>query len=255
LHVLDVFMQKSEFFWLHIKKCGGGSVRQALAPAYHLAERVRQPVNFIQSPAPLWNDILNNFRVPLGAYQFRRALFAKRYLYPEPDQWNGMLRFAFTRDPIERAVSAFFYLSEARGYNLGFPQVLAAQGKIVPDALENRFDLFLDIVEQSLNSATFDGPINLHFSTHVAPIWGDVTDENGTILLSHMFRLNDFQAAIGWVRAQHGLPPLPGDEVPLKNQRSSKIKYSPSLAQRNRIMSLYPKDFDLFETSLTAPRL
>ena len=248
-------MQRSEFFWLHIKKCGGGSVRQALAPAYQLAERVKQPVNFVQSAPPLWNDILNNFRMPLGAYQFRRALFAKRYLYSKPGQWDSMLRFAFTRDPVERAVSAFFYLSESRGYNLGFPQVITAQGKTVPNATERRFDLFLDIVEQSLNSATFDGPINLHFSTHIAPIWGDITDENDTILLSHIFRLDDFQSAIGWVRAQSGLPPLPLDAVPVKNQRNSKLNYLPSPSQRDRIVSLYPKDFELFETSLTAANL
>lgn len=248
-------MQRSDFFWLHIKKCGGGSVRQALAPAYQQAERVKQPVNFIQSAPSVWNDILNNFRMPLGPYQFRRALFAKRYLYIGPGEWDGMLRFAFTRSPIERAVSAFFYLSETRNYNLGFPQVLAAQGKTMPDATDKRFDIFLDMVEQSLASATFDGPLNLHFSTHVAPIWGDVTDEEGNILLSHLFKLEDFCAAIGWVRLQHGLPALPLDALPVKNQRNATFNYTPTSSQRDRITSLYPNDFELYETSLTPVQL
>ncbi len=248
-------MQSSDFFWLHIKKCGGGSVRQALSPAYQLAERMKEPVNFIQSDSAYWNDILNNFRMPLGSYQFRRALFAKRYLYSKPGQWDGMLRFAFTRDPVERAVSAFFYLSKARGYNLGFPQVLVAQGNTVPDATDKRFDLFLDIVEQSLNAATFDGPINLHFTTHVAPIWDDITDEDGNILLSHVFRLDDFHSAINWVRAQHALPPLSSDMIPVKNQREPTLNYSPSPSQRHRILSLYPKDRELFESSMTAANL
>ena len=100
------------FFWLHIKKAGGTSIRSMLQPHYREVDRTQRPPCFIQSSPVEYNDILNNYRVVLGDYQFRRALFAKTYLYP--DHWDRILSFAFVREPTSRAVSMFVICSGDR---------------------------------------------------------------------------------------------------------------------------------------------
>src|SRR5436190_13038218 len=97
------------FFWLHIKKAGGTSIRSMLHPYYvEVADRARRPPCFIQAPSAEHNDILNNYRTLLGPYQFRRALFAKTFLHP--GHWDRILSFAFAREPMSRAISMFYYL-------------------------------------------------------------------------------------------------------------------------------------------------
>ena len=59
-----------QFFWLHIKKSAGQSVRKALKPYYVEVDRVLKPRNFIQANYNEYNDILNNYRINLGNYQF-----------------------------------------------------------------------------------------------------------------------------------------------------------------------------------------
>lgn len=75
-------MKYENFFWLHIKKSAGITTRAFLKPYYEEVDRVNKPPSFIQSDPKQYNDILNNYRVLLGEYQFKRALFAKTYLYP-----------------------------------------------------------------------------------------------------------------------------------------------------------------------------
>lgn len=72
------------FLWLHIKKCGGTSMREALIPYYKETNR-KEALPFIALPKDEWNDALNNYRIPLGKYDFKRMLFAKRFLYSEEE--------------------------------------------------------------------------------------------------------------------------------------------------------------------------
>jgi hypothetical protein len=102
-------MNKEIFFWLHIKKSAGSSIRKTLQPHYVEVERSNTPVNFIQSHPNQYNDILNNYRVVLGDYQFKRALFAKKYLF-DNHTWSKTFSFAFSREPIDRCLSMFYYL-------------------------------------------------------------------------------------------------------------------------------------------------
>ena len=97
-----------DFFWLHIKKSAGISTRELLKPFYNEVDRLRKPKTFIQADPREYNDIINNFRVVLGDYQFKRTLFAKEFLYK--DKWSSICSFAFSREPIDRCVSMFYYL-------------------------------------------------------------------------------------------------------------------------------------------------
>lgn len=237
------------FFWLHIKKCGGGTVRHVLAPHYKLVERVHRPVNFIQSDRNEWNDILNNFRVPLGEYQFRRCLFARRFLYN--DDWDSMLSFAFCRNPVERAVSAFHYLAAPRGGERSFVQHLIEIGQVPPKKTAILFNVFLDLVEEARFSTSIYSPVNLHFTTHTAAVWDDVTDEEGRLLLSHLYRLEDLEPAIENVLDICGLKPMGPSSVPRLKARDTREAYCPDSSQKKRIEMLWPHDFDLYESAMS----
>lgn len=97
----------NNFFWLHVKKCAGQSTRKALKGIYTEADR-SQILHFCDVSKGQWNDVINNYRVVIGRYQFRRSEYAKRYLYP--NGWDKMLRVAFSRNPIDRCLSMFNYL-------------------------------------------------------------------------------------------------------------------------------------------------
>lgn len=235
-------------FWLHVKKSAGGTVRRLLGPHYLQAERLRKPVNFIQSDPAAWNDILNNFRIPLGEYQFRRCLFARRYLYP--DSWEARLRFAFARHPVERAVSAFFYLRVPRGGQNSFVHHARKLRLPVPEEDGGLFDLFLDLVEEARASDTIYAPVDLHFTTHTAAMWDDVTDEAGKLLLSHVYRVESLHPALCELFELAGIGDGPPEVAPRVNARKPELSYQPTRAQKARIEALYSRDFDLYETAL-----
>src|SRR5262245_5936038 len=109
---LRLSAMRPAIFWLHIKKSGGMSTRAALAPLYKEVDRSSVPSCLAGRPQNEWNDILNNYRVPLGTYQFRRSDFAKDILYPE--DWPDMIRLAFCREPVDRVLSMYFYLFSRR---------------------------------------------------------------------------------------------------------------------------------------------
>ena len=186
------------FFWLHIKKSAGSSVREILSPHYVVVDRTKHPETFIQVDPSKYNDILNNYRILIGNYQLKRSLFAKKYLYPE--SWDGMLSFCFSRNPVSRAVSMFYYLMYAAKksrlmYSLDFLKPLYRADK--------SFDLFLDCVEGGMRSDTLfyrygslSIPDGLHFVTHTAPMWGDVTDDEGRVIMKRIYRLECLEPAL-----------------------------------------------------------
>lgn len=235
------------FFWLHIKKNGGGTIRRLLTPEYVLAERSKRPVNFIQSDRALHNDILNNYRMPLGEYQFKRAQFAKSILFS--DIWNDIPRFAFLRHPVERAVSAFHYLSKRRGTALSFIQARKSQGQRIASGLQDRFDLFLELIAESQASNTHSGPVNLHFAAHVNPVWNDISDCNGNNLLSHLYRLENMISGIEEIFQICEIDRQPNQSPPIVNAFKGEEKYQPTRKQIRAIEEIYSKDFDLFENT------
>jgi hypothetical protein len=229
-------------FWLHIKKSAGSSIRRIFFPNEVNNNRGAKPVNFIQSSPDQYNAIINNFRMPLGEYQFRRALFAKTYLYP--DDWDSKISFAFVREPVSRCVSAFLYLRKQVGIERSFIQERDAQN--LP--IDQQFDLFLRLIASAQNSASIYQPINLHFTTHTAQMWDDVTDDDGNVLLSHLFRLEDLQIGIETIYRRCHIDREITD-IPHANKRSDQVDYTPTPAQIALIKRLYANDFDLYETT------
>ena len=59
-------------------------------------------------PQEEWNDSLNNYRVPLGDFDYRHMLFVKTYLY-EAKAFDDALKFAVVRNLYDRLVSCWKY--------------------------------------------------------------------------------------------------------------------------------------------------
>ncbi|MBC3767644.1 sulfotransferase family 2 domain-containing protein [Neptunicella marina] len=243
-------MSYSRFFWLHIKKSAGISTRQLLQPYYQEVDRTHWPVNFIQSAPELHNDILNNYRMLLGEYQFKRGLFASEVLYPQ--KWHSMLSFAFCREPTDRCISMFYYLYWQGGnwkkWLKSCVRKTVKTGRL-HHSTASAFDYFLGFIEQAQQADSIYQPLGSHFSTHTNSMWRDVTNHHNQILLTRIYRLESLLPALNQVFADCGL-----DKRLQTDQRSNtthfKGQYRPSGAQRNKIEQLFAEDFELYESAI-----
>ena len=242
--------KQQQIFWLHIKKSAGQSTRLMLGPYYTVVDRNRCPANFIQSNPRDWNDILNNWRTPLGTYQFKRCLFAREFLWKET--YDALFKFAFCRNPLDRCISQFFYLWEPahrQKPKRKAPHLTILhddQGKkpLLGSRLHYHFDCFLDAVAACRDSDSNNHPQLLHFQTHSAEMWSDITDQHDNLLVDRVWRLDDLAEGINHVRALCGGPAVDVVEV---NTTKRKPAFTPTDAQRTRIETLFSKDFDLYE--------
>jgi hypothetical protein len=249
-------MTYSNFFWLHIKKSAGITTRKLLSPYYQEVDRILKPPNFIQSPFEHHNDILNNYRVPLGDYQFKRCLFAKQFLYK--DNWDNTLSFAFSREPQSRCVSMFNYLhdyawhgvwtGDQQKYNFksNYKHLLKYGKSKISKAYA--FDLFLENVEAAQISRSIYNPLGLHFYTHTATVWDDVTDLEGLVIIKKIFRLENLIEGINSVFDACNIEKKIEKSMSL-NKTAYKSIYIPNKAQVAKIQRLYAKDFELYETA------
>jgi hypothetical protein len=256
-----------QLVWLHIKKSAGSSTRRALGPLYTVTDRTERPRCFAAAPRAEWNDVLNNYRVPLGDWQFRRSEFARRFLWPE--DWDRKLRLAFAREPVSRCVSMFHYLFDyrTRHRNLDtYRRVSARTGRRrlarllparvfrrLPIRVEAEFDLFLDALEmqEAVRGRTAnEAPFDLHFATHTNPMSNDVLDDEGRLNLTHLIRLESFEKGIDLVYRELGVERPAETRGVRVNGGGSGPRFRPSPEQRRRIERLYARDFDLYEDAL-----
>lgn len=244
----DLQIQPPRFFWLHVKKSAGTTAKQLLLPHYVSTDHLHYPKNFLMADPSEYNDILNNHRVVLGDYQFKRALFAQQYLYPET--WDNTFSFAFSREPVDRCISMFHYLFWIKNsWKRNVTRSLRKYRRYI-FTTSRAFDVFLDYVEESINSESMFEPVDLHFTTHVNPMWRDVQDADGKLLLKKIYRVDDVIGAVNDVFEHCGIPERrapKGDTV--LNRNVVRSKYTPNPAQLLRIRSLYEKDFDIYESA------
>ena len=240
------------FFWLHIKKSAGISTRRLLSPHYVEVIRGKKPENFIQSDPAKYNDILNNYRVVLGDYQFKRALFAKKFLYP--DTWDRMYSFAFSREPLDRCISMFFYLFYEK--DLSLPRKVYKSYRNWKDhgrfssSISREFDVFLDLVEQAhLDRSSSYKPRGLHFTTHTAAMFDDVTDHQGKVLLTEIFRLENLLVGVKKAHEVCGLTFEHNGELVRSNRNETRPIFQPSNDQIRKIERIYSKDFEIYENA------
>jgi len=242
-------MSIPNFFWLHIKKSAGISTRNLLSPHYVQVNRKKVKTFRNASPAE-FNDILNNYRVILGKYQFKRALYAKEKLFPE--DWDKIFSFAFSREPVDRCISMFYYLyfqkkSVLKDLSRLYYNTISIKKLTLNESYS--FDAFLSFVEQARSSPSIHKPIDLHFTTHTATMWEDVTDFEGNQLLTKIYRLSNLNNAINEVFENCGLEKKDLADTPHFNRNKNRRSFNPSKEQIRRIEQIYEKDFTLYENA------
>lgn len=239
-------MEYEGFIWMHIKKSAGTSTRQYLQPHYQIVDKIKKPKCFIQANKEEYNDILNNYRVVLGEYQFKRALFAKTFLYK--DSWERKFSFAFSREPIERCISMFHYLCYRNTHLLPiFAKNTPSDSQV---EASYAFDTFLDYLLESNQSDSIYSPIDNHFTTHTNPMWDDVTDESGNILLTKIFRIENIKDGINQVYEACKIDTRIDDLDYRINTRNTDVnKYKPSPEQIKKIEEIFNHDFDIYENA------
>ena len=108
------------------------------------------------------------------------------------------------------------------------------------------FDIFLDLVDFTFSSDSHFSPVDLHFSTHVARMWDDVTDNNDKIILSEIYRLEDLRKGLDRVASICNFK-LNNKENLMLNKSIKKKQFNPTTAQIKKIKKLYQKDFIIYE--------
>jgi len=243
-------MTHKPLFWLHIKKSAGLTTRSLLKPYYLEVDRSRQPISFLQAEPAQYNDILNNYRMPLGEYQFRRCAFAKKYLYP--GQWERLYSFAFVREPVDRCLSMFYSLYWENNTPVNTLKSIFQQSlktRRLQFSVSYAFDVFLSLIEKSQSSSSNYKPRGIKFSTHTARMWEDITDEEGQILLTRVFRLENLTAGINTAFSACGIDKRVEGSAHRINKNPNRTSYTPNSYQLKKIQELYDKDFDLYETT------
>ncbi|MFB6257055.1 MAG: sulfotransferase family 2 domain-containing protein, partial [Flavobacteriales bacterium] len=123
------------------------------------------------------------YRLPLGEYDYKRMLFAKHFLYSE-EEFARMFKFTIVRNPYDRAVSCWKYLMKLYPSSvlLGRPRKLGMRMSFV------RFLKELPRIWEEKEER--------HIATHTAPIWSDLTDEEGELLVDRIYRIEELDEAL-----------------------------------------------------------
>ncbi|MEF8792418.1 sulfotransferase family 2 domain-containing protein [Thiohalorhabdus sp.] len=225
----------SSFLWLHIKKSGGQSIRKALGESYVETHR-KNPSPFLALPRQEWNDNLNNFRIPLGEYDYRRMLFAKEFLYP--DDFSERFKFTVVRNPYARAVSCWKYLTRRGVIQQVWPRF----------RLRHRFEDFLAMLPEAWASRK-----NRQLATHTAPVWPDITDGEGRLLVDFIGHLETIEEDFGIIAWRLGLPSRPS--FPRENAYTGQPPPERAYTRKTLRMveQLYESDIEMLDYNF--PRL
>lgn len=111
------------------------------------------------------------------------------------------------------------------------------------------FDMFLDYINEARFSESIYYPLGNHFTTHTAPMWDDITDFDGNVLLKKVYRLENINECINLVFEECGISKrLSGSDKALNKNRDRTI-YIPNHHQKKKIEEIYYKDFEIYEKS------
>lgn len=215
------------FFWLHIKKCGGQSLRKAISPPYKQTDRKKTQC-FSELPKEEWNDAINNYRLRLGYFDFKRMLFAKRYLYPEEEFFN-MFKFTVVRNPYDRVVSSWKYLLQKPGSPKVFLKPRRARMKY-------SFEYFLHELPH-----LWETKYDRHMATHTAPIWDDITDHDDQLLVDEIIKLERINEGMSLLNYKIGLKVNKLDHINRTSNRKSYRKYYTKKTKK-KVEDLFEKD-------------
>jgi len=232
----DMHTQIRPFFWLNIKKAAGRAIRRVLADDYiELEQRKRRPLARVASEQR--NAWINNYRNNHGALRFHRMRLAKEVVY-DSAEFESMFKFAFVRNPYDRAVSMWSYCGRKRS-------VLRRRRSECEE-----FKSFLRAIP-----SYWKRRIRMHHATHTRPMLPDIRDRDGkTVLLDFIGRVENMEQDFKVVCDRIGL----GDRtVGRKNTSERRFghcyqEYYDAEARR-LVEDLYGEDIEFFDYRFDDP--
>lgn len=188
----------------------------------------KAPTTFLDLRREEWNDNLNNFRVPLGEYDYRRMLFAKNFLFPH--DFSERFKFTIARNPYNRAVSCWKYLTRRKVIQKVWPRF----------RLRYRFEDFLAILPDAWASKK-----NRQLATHTAPVWPDITDDEGQLLVDFIGHLETIEEDFGIIARRLDLPSRPS--FPQENAYTLQAPNKRTFTRKTKRMvdQLYEADIEM----------
>ncbi|MBD3418495.1 MAG: hypothetical protein GF398_00105 [Chitinivibrionales bacterium] len=166
------------YFWLHLKKCAGTSFRKSFNAYYTQTNRKKNPRPWHELPRAEWNDAINNYRIDLGRHDFKRMLYVKEHMFA-PDEFESLYKFAIVRNPYDRAVSLWKYLNRSFIWRVNYLK------------MKFSFSYFL-----SQLPVMWTTKADRHIALHTAPMWDDITDDHGCLLLDGIYKLEEIDREI-----------------------------------------------------------
>jgi hypothetical protein len=222
------------YFWLHIKKAGGQSVRAGLTPHYVETDRkLLRPLDEV--PPAERNDWINSYRQDFGRYDAHRMRFARDVVYT-PEEFDRMFKFAFVRNPWDRAVSIWLHMGERKRK---LPSIRSARRRFK--------DFLLAIPDMLATSGKYS-----HEACHAARMLPDLTSDDGrTLLVDFVGRIERFQQDFDHVCEAIDLPARPLSHENPRRLRDGQRVEAPSLhyydAEARRLVGeLYAEDIEFF---------
>ncbi len=122
-------------------------------------------------------------------------------------------------------------------------------GKKAEFSEASAFDVFLDYIQSSREDESVYLPHGLHFSTHTSTMFDDITDHDGNILLTEVFRLEALVDGINKVYRECGINKRLEPTKERTNQNDQRGGYVPSKRQVGKIKRLFADDFEIYENA------
>ncbi len=241
---------RAPFLWLQIKNSAGTSVRNAMAVHYPTPPmpagedwHSHQPT-FAEVEPIYWNAVLNRYRTELGPLKTKRLLFAREHLYRNFDE---IVSFAILREPRERCLSMYAYLNAMADPERSLWDRMLGRNRPrrrhhVP---RENFRLFLEAVRVARADPTRD----IHFSTHTAQVFEDVSDREGRVLLKRAIRLEDAAHALPAVLGELSDGRLSLELNHLNRSGAGQLEYADLASKESTklVEELFGPDFELYE--------
>lgn len=114
--------------------------------------------------------------------------------------------------------------------------------------MHRKFDEFLFDLDQSANCGTVYYRGGMGFRAHTAPVFSDVSGDDGELLATTTFKFENLLSGINIARREAGLQAI--DERAQKHlNRSPRLNFRPSPSQTRFLKDFYADDFGLYEAA------
>lgn len=234
-----IISEKWKFIFVHIHKTAGDAITEALLPFLGKRDIV------------ITGSVADRLRrsSPLSAQARYRALYkhsqaaAIRAIVPAAT-WDGYYKFAFVRNPVDRAISMYKYALTMRASRESAP---AWRHALFRTPIGRRFDpLGWPAVRAAAECADFSSFLRHQAAMRdlgMLPQWASVSDaRSGDLIVSTVGRFENLESDFDQIRKEIGLPAI---SIPRRNV-SRKRAVAATAADLELLSARYQDDLARF---------